>query len=222
MKPFDSTLLAVGLVAALAATAVTVYVAGHPLISEDATIERAVQATGWGPLALTFPVYSWIGDAHGAIVEAAIFAVVLIVNRRAWLVPAAAAVSAGWYEGLSHVVIRPRPTTAQVLRVTEHPAASSFPSGHTIFIITVVVVLMVCLGYLVLHGWQRVMGWVIGGLIVCGNVIDRIYSGAHWPSDVLAGILIAVAWLSIVLSVRAISRPLLSASGQGRGPTVRR
>jgi membrane-associated phospholipid phosphatase len=44
--------------------------------------------------------------------------------------------------------------------------------------------------------------------------LDRIYTGTHWPTDVLAGILIAVAWLAFVLSVRWISDPAFK-SGKG-------
>ncbi|HAF19163.1 MAG TPA: hypothetical protein DCK96_05370 [Chloroflexi bacterium] len=35
--------------------------------------------------------------------------------------------------------------------------------------------------------------------------LDRIYAGTHWPSDVLAGILIATAWMCFVLSIRWIT-----------------
>lgn len=201
LKRIDRRLLALAAIAALAALAVSIYVAGHPFIPEDATIENDVQVTQWGPLALTFPVFSWIGDLKGMFVEAVIFLAILAFNRRAWIFAPLAALTAGWYVLLSHVIIRARPTTARVMHVTEHPSASSFPSGHTIFIVTVVTVLMVCLGYRYLRGWARTAGWVVAALIVGGNAIDRIYTGAHWPSDVLGAILIAVAWLALVASL---------------------
>jgi undecaprenyl-diphosphatase len=47
--------------------------------------------------------------------------------------------------------------------------------------------------------------------IVLAVGLDRIYVGAHWPSDVLAGALIAFAWLSFVVSVRWISDRALAA-----------
>jgi membrane-associated phospholipid phosphatase len=198
-------LLAVAGLCALAAAIVAVYVAGHPYIPEDATIEREIQSTNWGPLLVTFPVFSWIGDAKGAVLEAVIFILVLVFNRRAWILAAASALTGLWYVALSHLINRPRPTTAQVLQVTEHPSASSFPSGHTIFVLTVMAVLMLCLGRRFLPRWAQPVGWALVALIVLANAISRVYTGAHWPTDVLAGILIGVAWLSFVVSLRWIS-----------------
>ena len=102
-------------------------------------------------------------------------------------------------------MLRPRPTTAQVLRVTEHPGASSFPSGHTVFIVTLTALLMLCLGYRFLPRWARPAGWASVAAIVVACAISRVYVGAHWPTDVLTGMLIGTAWLSLVVSVRWVS-----------------
>jgi undecaprenyl-diphosphatase len=177
----------------------------NPIPPVDVTLERDVQSTNWGPLALAFPAFSWIGDAKGAVVDALVFIAVLIWNRRAWILAATGFMTGAWYVVLSHAINRPRPTTALVLRVTEHPAASSFPSGHTIFIATITSVLMLCLGYRYLPRRARPLGWLLVAVIVFDGAISRLYTGAHWPTDVLAGLLIATTWFSLILSIRWIS-----------------
>ena len=194
---------------AAVATALSIYVAGHPFIPQDAEVERDVQSTNWGPIALSFPFFSWIGDAKGFVFEVVIFAAILLFNRRAWIFAAGAVLSGGWYVLVSHLINRPRPTTSQVLRVTEHPGASSYPSGHTIFIVTVTVVLLLCLGYRFLPRWGRLAGWVVVAFLVTTNAVGRMYTGAHWPTDVLGGFLIAVAWLTFLGSFRWVSSRVL-------------
>ncbi len=211
----NKPLIVVAVLCAVAAAIIAVYVAGHPYIPEDATVARDIQSTNWGPLALTFAIFSWIGDANGAVLEALVFVLILVFNRRAWILAAAGALTGLWYVLLSHIIIRVRPTTLQVLRVTEHPSASSFPSGHTMFIVTVTTVLMLCLGRRYLPRWAQPIGWALVVLIVFANAISRIYTGAHWPTDVLAGILIAVAWLTFVVSVKWFSDRALAVKAPG-------
>jgi len=55
----------------------------------------------------------------------------------------------------------------------------------------------------------------VAALFVIVGGFSRIYSGAHWPTDVLGGILIAVAWLSFVMSIRWISDPVLEQASRG-------
>jgi membrane-associated phospholipid phosphatase len=202
--------LVVAITAGLAVALLTAIVVMHPFLPADAAVERDVQATNWGPLAITFPWFTWIGDAKGAVAEAAIFVLILVFNRRAWRFALAAATTGAWYVLLSRLILRPRPTTAQVLQVTEHPGASSFPSGHTIFIVTLVTVLMLCFGYRFLPRWARPIGWVLAAATVVACMIARVDTGAHWPTDVLAAVLIAVGWLTLVISVRPISDGVLN------------
>jgi membrane-associated phospholipid phosphatase len=127
------------------------------------------------------------------------------LNRRAWVLALAAFVGGLWYEVIVHLVNRPRPTVGQILRVTDHPGSTSFPSGHLIFITLSIAVLMLCVGYRYLPRWVRPIGWALVAGVVLTVALDRIYTGTHWPSDVLAGVLIATAWLAFVVSVRWIS-----------------
>jgi membrane-associated phospholipid phosphatase len=208
-EALNRPLLAVAVSAALAVAVITVIVATHPYLPADAAVERDVQSINWYPLSLIFPFYSFIGDAKGAIAEALLFIAVLVFNRQAWRLVIACGMTGIWYQVLSHVILRPRPTTAQVLRVTEHPGASSFPSGHTIFIATLAALLMLCFGNRFLPKWARPAGWVLVVMTAIAGAISRMYTGTHWPTDVLAGLLITVAWIALVLSVRWISNGAL-------------
>lgn len=204
-QEFNGPLLAIGICAALAVAVLAVIIAAHPYIPADVAVERDVQSINWYPLSVIFPFFSWIGDAKGAVAEATVFIAVLIFNRPAWRLVIACGMTGIWYQVLSRIVIRPRPTVAQVLQVTEHPGASSFPSGHTIFVATLAVLLMLCFGNRFLPKWARPAGWVLVAMTAIACAISRMYAGAHWPSDVLAGLLITVAWIALVVSVRWIS-----------------
>lgn len=198
-------MLAVAIASAIAVGVLTAIVVMHPYLPLDATIERDVQATNLGPLTVTFPFFTWLGGPGGIPMQIVVILLVLLLNRRAWFLALAALAGGLWYEAIVHLVNRPRPTVGQVLRVTEHPGSTSFPSGHIIFITISVAVLMVCLGHRYLPRWVTPIGWAVVAGIVASVGLDRIYAGTHWPSDVLAGLLIAIAWLALVLSLRRVT-----------------
>ncbi len=130
---------------------------------------------------------------------------VLLLNRRAWMLAIAATAGGISYSLIVNMVNRPRPTTAEVLQVTEHPGATSFPSGHVIFITISFALVMLCVGYRWLPRWAIPIGWALVAAIVLTAAISRVYVGAHWPTDVLASIFIAGGWLALVTSIRWIS-----------------
>lgn len=202
-------LLAVSAVTALALIALTAIVVIQPFMPVDAAIERDVQSVDVGPLSGLFAFYTSIGGPSGVLGMILVSAVVLVVNRPAWRLLVAAALASGWYFLLSSLIIRARPSVPDVLRVTEHPGASSYPSGHMILFIFYAVVLMLCLGYKFLPRSWIPFGWAAAALLVLIGGVSRMYSGAHWPSDVLAGALIGVSWMSLVVAVRWISDPVV-------------
>jgi undecaprenyl-diphosphatase len=200
-RPF----LFIGLAAAAAVAILTAIVVMNPYQPIDATVERDIQATNLGPLTLTFPFFTWLGGPGGIPMQAVVIVLVLLLNRRAWILALAGLAGGLWYEVIVNLVNRPRPTVGQVLRITEHPGSTSYPSGHLIFVTISAAILMLCIGHRYLARWARPIGWAVVVAIVVAVGLDRIYAGTHWPSDVLAGILIATGWLSLVLSIRWIT-----------------
>ena len=202
-------LLAVAITGAILAGALAAIVIASPYLPVDATIQKDIQGTDLGPLTLAFPFLSWLGGPGGLIMQAAVVILVLLLNRYAWRLAFAGLAGGLWYLTVVNLVNRPRPLAGQILRVTEHPGSTSFPSGHLIFITISVTVLMLCIGHRYLPGWARPIGWALVAAMVLAVGLDRISVGAHWPSDVVAGILIATSWMALVVSIRWISDPAL-------------
>lgn len=209
-------LLAVAIAAALAVSVLTAIVIMHPYLSLDATVQDDIQSTSWGPLTLTFPFFTWLGGPGGIYMQVFVLLCVLLLNRRAWKLALAALAGGLSYLAIVNLVNRPRPTAEQILRVTEHPGSTSFPSGHLIFITISLAILMLCIGHRYLPRWAVPIGWLLAALIILAVGVDRIYGGAHWPSDVLAGMLIPISWLSFVTSIRWVSDSAL-AHGDEKG-----
>jgi undecaprenyl-diphosphatase len=84
------------------------------------------------------------------------------------------------------------------------PTTYSFPSGHAFFSLCFYGAVAVILGR---SGASRAVLWV-GALCLAAAIGGtRIYLGVHYPSDVLAGYLLAIAWLSVALAAVGSRKP---------------
>src|SRR5579875_975032 len=119
---------------------------------------------------------------------------------------------------LKRVIKRPRPTQelVTVVRVINEP---SFPSGHVMYYTNFYGLLI----YLLATNWRsgRLRNILIG---LCTTLIlvigpSRIYLGAHWPSDVIAGYLYGGLWfggiVTLYLRVKAWLHPT-----HGKAPAI--
>ena len=103
------------------------------------------------------------------------------------------------------IVSRPRPDAE--LSIID-PSGYSFPSGHSASAVALYITLALVAASIWRPRW-RVAAFVAAGLLVALVGLSRIYLGAHYPTDVLAGwltggILVALAWrLSSRLPSRA-------------------
>jgi membrane-associated phospholipid phosphatase len=155
-------------------------------------------------------------------------AAAVMAHRRSgyWLGRLALSVPGGVLlnEVLKYVLHRSRP-------VLEHPLVElpsySFPSGHavgaTVFYGFAAILLW---SYIVPRVWRIVIGTAIVVVILMVG-FSRVYLGAHYSTDVLAGILEGVAWLSFVGMITNRHRPVttettLAAKAAGLGSHIPR
>ncbi len=121
------------------------------------------------------------------------FALAWLVWRKRWMAAAhwLAAIAVGLLltEGLDAVVHMPRPPTAV--------AGFGFPS-IAVTMTTVVFGFFAVLIARELPGRQRVWPYLFTGVATALVAFARLYLGAHWPSDVMAGVLLGVAWLLVL------------------------
>jgi membrane-associated phospholipid phosphatase len=103
-------------------------------------------------------------------------------------------------ELVKHIIKRPRPTQelVTVVKVINEP---SFPSGHVMYYTNFYGMLI----YILATNWRsgRIRNTLIGIFtsLIASIGPSRIYLGAHWPSDVMAGYLYGGLWFTGIMSL---------------------
>ena len=78
------------------------------------------------------------------------------------------------------------------------PYSFSYPSGHALFSFAFFVTMAALVTARVHTKWGAALLWVAAATIVVLIGFSRVYLGVHYPSDVLAGYLTALSWVSTV------------------------
>lgn len=99
------------------------------------------------------------------------------------------------------IVHRDRPMSADVLNLV----SSSFPSGHTAGSTLAYGVLAILLWSLLPRKYALIGAGLIGLLVVLVG-ISRVYLGAHYPSDVVAGWLLGVIGIGCMVWIKGMKK----------------
>lgn len=167
-------------------------------VAGDAEQARTAGATSLSSLLSAF------GDTLTVIVVGVVVGAVLLVVRH-WtsllLLATSLVVEVTVFVSVTFLIERDRPDVRQL---DVSPPTSSFPSGHTAAATALALSLAVIIGWHVRARWVRIAAWTALPLVGVMVAVARVYRGMHYPSDVVAGLLLGAAALVVSwLAVRA-------------------
>lgn len=93
---------------------------------------------------------------------------------------------------------RPRP---QIFHWGTYAMSSSFPSGHAMSSVIVYGTVAYLAARLQQNLASRVLTMLIAALMIGAICFSRLYLGVHYPSDVIAGVVIGLAWAGFCMAV---------------------
>jgi len=101
-------------------------------------------------------------------------------------------------EGLKHYISRPRPDAAG--RLVE-AGGFSYPSGHALGVTTLYAFLTFVIGRHIQNRRRRMLLNLIAAGLIISISASRLYLGVHYPSDVLSGFFLGLAWALLLAAV---------------------
>lgn len=174
-----------------------------PLVAWDQAVVNAIHAWAVHTSPLVKWVMltgSWIGQS-GVIYLGVALGLLWIVQRK-WLYVGMLAFGPGLCEGLYQVVgglvNRHRPVFADPIEVLKGPG---FPSGHTSVGFAFFGLLAYLLWPHLKAGWQRALAIAVPVLLLLYITISRLFQGVHYPTDLLAGFAMGIAWSGLVYTL---------------------
>jgi undecaprenyl-diphosphatase len=146
---------------------------------------------------------SSLGDTAVVAVVLGVAALVayLVTRRKRWSIFIVAtllgAMATAWV--VDALVARPGPVSQQLVE----SAGGSFPSGHAV----AAAAMCASLAFLLSQkrdGRTIALIWGVAGFVALLVAVSRVYLGAEWPTDVLAGLALGTMWTVVTATSTSV------------------
>jgi len=203
--------LAAGLVVAALGTWIFVELAEHVQMGASQAFDDAVlrwlgahHSTAWDNIMLEITA---LGTGTVVMMIVAVAALFLVLTQHKY---SAMLLLISTFGGLVLNLVlklgfnRPRPA---IFVPEVRAVSSSFPSGHAMSAAIVYGTVAYLAARLHRRAWARALVMLVAMIVILLICISRLYLGVHYPSDVVAGVVIGLAWAGFCMAtLEAIQR----------------
>lgn len=182
-----------------------------PMIRWDVAVANALHQVALGsPLWVRDLMISGYYVGQQVIAAIGVLLALYFIYRHFW--PELAMVVIAWAgEGSLWLLVAPyfhRARPVFDVPVWHHMTAPSFPSGHTMASVMCYGLLAYLIVPWIRPGWGKAAVIALAVLMILFVGFSRVFIGDHYPTDVLAGLALGIAWASLVYTtVEFVARP---------------
>jgi membrane-associated phospholipid phosphatase len=168
----------------------------HPLPG-DLGITTFIQQLNWGPVVYPMELINASAGIWQVLIGAVAVVALFIYERRAGWLMLIGSISSLLDNIIKLVISRQRPP-ADLVHILSPTTGFSYPSGHAVFFTWMSFMIAVSIAPKIRPSYRPVL-WIVAAVVIVLTCIARVWAGAHWPSDVIGGVLLGVGWSAFVL-----------------------
>jgi membrane-associated phospholipid phosphatase len=175
----------------------TFLVVQNQVLPTDIPIARFIQQFNWGPIVYPMELINASAGIWQVLLGAIAIAALFVLERRAGWLMLIGSISSLLDNIIKLVISRQRPP-ADLVHILSPTTGFSFPSGHAVFFTWMAFMIAVSLAPKIRPVFRPIL-WTLVVVVIVLTCIARVWAGAHWPSDVIGGVLLGVGWSAFVL-----------------------
>jgi len=175
----------------------TYLVVQNEVLPFDLPIAMFIQQIDWGPIVYPMELINASAGYWQVLLGALAIVALFIFERRAGWLMLIGSISSLLDNVIKLLISRQRPP-ADLVHILNPTTGFSFPSGHAVFFTWLSFMIAFSLAPRVKPNYRPIL-WIAAGLVIVLTCLARVWAGAHWPSDVLGGVLLGIGWSAFVL-----------------------